>query len=68
VVEGVRAAFHQKFVRPGLVDRKWGRFYDFEDRQEGDYVVFISFEPAYVESKMKECAQFIEHVRPLIFD
>ncbi|MDZ7695891.1 MAG: HEPN domain-containing protein [Deltaproteobacteria bacterium] len=67
---GVRAAFHQKFIKPGLVERRWGRFYDqlFEDRQEGDYVVFISFEPAYVESKMNECAQFIECVRPLIFE
>ena len=34
-----------------------GRLYDqlFEDRQEGDYVVFISFEPAYVETQLKEC-------------
>lgn len=33
---GVRAAFHQKFIKPGLVERRWGRFYDqlFEDRQE----------------------------------
>ena len=66
---GVRAAFHKKFVKPGLVERRWGRFYDqlFEDRQEGDYVVFITFEPAYVEKQLSECAQFIEQIRPLIW-
>jgi len=65
---GVRAAFHQQFIKTGLLDRKWGRLYDqlFEDRQEGDYVVFISFEPAYVQIQLNECAQFLEHVRPLI--
>jgi uncharacterized protein (UPF0332 family) len=42
---GVRAAFHQQFIKTGFLERKWGRLYDqlFEDRQEGDYVVFISF-------------------------
>ena len=66
---GVRAAFHQQFIKTGLLERKWGRLYDqlFEDRQEGDYVVFISFESAYVEIQLNECAHFIEHVRPLIW-
>jgi uncharacterized protein (UPF0332 family) len=43
---GVRAAFHRQFIRTGLLDMKWGRLYDqlFEDRQEGDYIVFVSFE------------------------
>ena len=65
---GVRAAFHQKFIKSGFLERRWGRLYDqlFEDRQEGDYLVFISFESAYVETQLKECAEFIEHVRPLI--
>jgi len=66
---GVRAAFHQKFVKSSLVDQEWGRFYDqlFEDRQEGDYVVFISFEPTYVEKQLIQCTQFIEQIRPMIF-
>ena len=40
---GVRAAFHRQFIKTGLLDMKWGRLYDqlFEDRQEGDYVVFL---------------------------
>ena len=46
---GVRSAFHQEFIRSGLMEVKFGKFYDqlFEDRQEGDYVAFISFEPDY---------------------
>jgi hypothetical protein len=65
---GVRAAFHQEFIKTGLLERKWGRLYDqlFEDRQEGDYVVFISFEPTYVETQLNECEQLIEQLRPLI--
>ena len=65
---GVRAAFHQHFIKTGVLDRKWGRLYDqlFGDRQEGDYVVFISFEPDYVESQLKQSSQFLKQLRPLI--
>jgi uncharacterized protein (UPF0332 family) len=65
---GVRAAFHQYFIKTGVLDRKLGRLYDqlFGDRQEGDYVVFISFEPDYVESQLKQCSQFLKQLRPLI--
>jgi uncharacterized protein len=65
---GVRAAFHKQFIKTGLLDQKWGRLYDqlFEDRQEGDYVVFISFEQVYVETQLDQCGQFLEHLRTLI--
>ncbi len=65
---GVRAAFHKKFIKTGLLEQKWGRLYDqlFGDRQEGDYVVFISFESNYVETQLARCAEFLEHVRRLI--
>ena len=65
---GVRSAFHQKFIKTGLLARKWGRLYDqlFEDRQEGDYVVFISFEPVYVEIQLDQCTQFLAQIRSLI--
>lgn len=35
---GVRAAFHQQFIKTGILDPKWGRLYDqlFGDRQEAD--------------------------------
>ncbi len=40
---GVRAAFHREFIKSGMLDSDWGKFYDqlFEDRQEGDYVALI---------------------------
>jgi uncharacterized protein (UPF0332 family) len=65
---GVRAAFHQHFVKPGLLERKWGKLYDqlFEDRQEGDYVVFVSFEPDYVEAQLTQCFEFLKELRSLI--
>jgi uncharacterized protein len=65
---GVRAAFHRQFIKSGLLDIKWGRLYDqlFEDRQEGDYVVFISFESEYVEFQLKECAEFLKELSRLM--
>ncbi|MBN1508045.1 MAG: HEPN domain-containing protein [Sedimentisphaerales bacterium] len=62
---GVRAAFHRQFIKTGVLDVKWGRLYDrlFEDRQEGDYVVFISFEPEYVQLQLEQCTQFLEEPR-----
>lgn len=66
---GVRAAFHRQFIRSGLLDTQWGRLYDqlFEDRQEGDYVVFVRFEPEYVEFQLAQCTQFLAELQPLIF-
>jgi len=65
---GVRAAFHRRFIKTGLLDLKWGRLYDqlFEDRQEGDYVIFISFEREYVESQLNQCAEFLNELGKLI--
>jgi hypothetical protein len=65
---GVRAGFHKQFIKTGIIDPKWGRLYDqlFEDRQEGDYVVFITFEEDYVESQLMQCSQFLKQLRALI--
>jgi uncharacterized protein (UPF0332 family) len=61
---GVRAAFHRQFIKTGMLDMKWGRLYDqlFEDRQEGDYVVFISFEADYVRTQLELCSMFLEEL------
>lgn len=66
---GVRATFHREFIKPGLLDVKWGKLYDqlFEDRQEGDYVALITFDRNYVEDKLTFCVQFLDELRPLIF-
>jgi len=65
---GVRAAFHRQFIKTGLLDIKWGRLYDqlFEDRQEGDYVVFVSFEPEYVQFQLTQCSGLLDELGSLL--
>ncbi len=65
---GVRAAFHQHFVKQGLIDVEWGKFYDrlFEDRQEGDYLAFISFDQDYVKTQLASGEEFLHTLKPLI--
>lgn len=64
---GVRAFFHKEFVKEGLVDKKWGRFYDrlFEDRNEGDYTAFIDFEKSYVEEQIELCGNFLKQIKKI---
>lgn len=47
---------------------KWGRLYDqlFEDRQEGDYVVFVSFEPEYVQFQLSQGSEFLDELGKLL--
>lgn len=65
---GVRAAFHRHFIKTGLLDVQWGRLYDrlFEDRQEGDYVVFVSFEANYVQTQLEQCSVFLHDLAALL--
>lgn len=65
---GLRAAFHREFIKTELLDSEWGRFYDelFEDRQEGDYLAFITFERSYVDIQLKRGAQFLTQLRALM--
>ena len=65
---GVRAAFHREFVKNGLLDVQWSKFYDqlFEDRQEGDYIALTDFEREYVENQLARCRGFHAALRPLI--
>lgn len=65
---GVRAAFHREFVKNGILDSTWGKFYDqlFEDRQEGDYLALIAFEPDYVQNQLARCREFLTVLRPHI--
>jgi uncharacterized protein (UPF0332 family) len=65
---GVRAAFHREFIKKGMLDSNWGKFYDqlFEDRHEGDYVALIDFERDYVLNQLARCREFLIHLRPLV--
>lgn len=65
---GVRSAFHREFIKAGLLDPQWGRFYNelFEDRQEGDYVALVGFESEYVKKQLMRCGEFLTQLRSLI--
>lgn len=65
---GVRAAFHQHLVKPGMVSLEHGKFYDelFEARQRGDYIELVSFEKEQVENWLQQASQFVEAIKLLI--
>ena len=64
---GVRAAFHQNFVKPGFVDLKYGLLYDelFEARQRGDYIELVRFEAKQVEGWLALTREFLEKMGQL---
>ncbi len=64
---GVRSAFHRSFIKSNKLDVKYGKFYDqlFEDRQEGDYVAFITFEEEYVQHQLKQCSEFLNRLNEI---
>lgn len=65
---GVRAAFHKHIVKPGLVSREYGQFYDelFEARQRGDYIELVSFEKEVVTKWFNQAREFVETVKLLV--
>jgi|SRR5690554_89868 len=65
---GVRAYFQREFIKEGLIEVKWGKFYDilFEDRQESDYTAFIDFSNDYVSEQIQLCEQFLKELKKLL--
>lgn len=65
---GVRHTFHLEFIKTGLIDTQWAKFYDqlFEDRQEGDYLALTTFDYDYVEKQLHKCKEFLEILHPLL--
>jgi len=65
---GVRALFHQDFVKPGTVDMELGRFYDkvFDNRQKGDYADLVRFDQSEVSPWFEEAARFVDSVEKLV--
>ena len=64
----VRGEFNRSYVKPGLVDQKWGDFYRdlFTDRQKGDYTPLAAFEASDVKARLAKARQFIQRIRDLI--
>ena len=65
---GVRALFHQNFVKYRLVSREMGELYDklFDTRQKGDYADLVHFNPDEVKPWLKDVENFVESLERLI--
>jgi uncharacterized protein (UPF0332 family) len=65
---GVRAAFNRDLIKTRYLSREDGELYNqlFRDRQEGDYIEFTRFDADYVREKIDACAEFLQHLRPLL--
>ena len=65
---GVRAAFHQCFVKTGLISREHGQLYDelFEVRQRADYIELVRFEEKQVKEWLQQAEDFIKALKTLI--
>jgi uncharacterized protein len=61
---GVRAMFHQDFVKAGLIERRLGQLYDrlFDNRQKGDYADLVRFDVNEVGRWYGEVKIFVESV------
>ena len=65
---GVRALFHQNFVKNELITREMGKFYDklFDTRQKGDYADLVYFDKKEVGSWFDEAKNFIGTIKNII--
>jgi hypothetical protein len=61
---GIRALFHQKFVRAGVFAKDLGRFYDrlFDNRQKADYADLVIFDVKDVGPWLSEARDFVDVV------
>jgi len=61
---GVRALFHQRFIRTDIFKKDLGRFYDrlFDNRQKADYADLVVFDAEDVGPWLSEARDFIEVV------
>jgi uncharacterized protein (UPF0332 family) len=67
---GVRSLFHQKIVRPGLVEVAMGHLYDrlFDSRQKSDYADLVKFEVMDILPWTAEVKAFVAKIAGLIAD
>ncbi len=62
--------FNKTFVKPGLVDIKYGRILRdaFKNRSDGDYVPFITFEKEDVQTMHENMKLFISKIEDILGD
>jgi uncharacterized protein (UPF0332 family) len=65
---GVRAAIHQRLVKPGLLDARLGRAFDrlFDARQRADYLALMDVSAEEAASMACDAGEFVQAMRTLI--
>jgi uncharacterized protein (UPF0332 family) len=65
---GVRALFHQNFIKNGLINREMGKFYDklFDTRQKGDYADLVYFDKKEIGPWFNEARNFVNSIKNII--
>jgi len=65
---GVRALFHQNFVKPGVIAIDLGQLYDtlFRSRQKGDYADFVHFKSEEVGPWLGQAVSFVRTIESRI--
>ncbi|MCK4662861.1 MAG: HEPN domain-containing protein [Bacteroidales bacterium] len=60
--------FNKEFIKTGKVEKKFGRIIHkaFEDRSDGDYGIYITFEKEEVLQRFEEMKEFISQIKKLI--
>ena len=66
--KGLRSALHRDLVRSGVLEERWGKFFDdvFEARQRGDYTPMVTFEPDQIEEFLKQAEAFLHEIENLL--
>lgn len=60
--------FNQTFVKPGLIDLKYGRIlrHSYKNRSDGDYAPFIIFDPEDLKPMLDDMRDFIQTIGNII--
>ncbi len=66
--KGLRSALHRDLVKAGIVDERWGRFFDevFESRQRGDYKPMVAFQLDQVKELLEQAEKFLKEMQSLM--
>lgn len=66
--DGSRNQFGLNFVKPGLIDKKYGKLYSklFDLRQKGDYGDLFDYDKETVEPLIDETRSFIGVIKEII--
>lgn len=62
---GTRTQFGLQFIKPGLIDKKFGKLYSklFDYRQKGDYGDLYDFDKETIEPLIVTVKEFIEEIK-----